>query len=334
MAGHDDADPPLRGARGRDVRAGEGRRLPAPLDRRGGHDRRQRSRAARQRLPDLHLPLPRPRAGARHPARERDGRAVRARRRLLERARRLDAHVRPRPALHGRLRDRRRQPPDRRGHRAGERLPRRGGRHALHVRRRRLQPGHLRRDAQPRRAVAAAGGVHGHQQPVRDGHLAEAPLRRHRPAAQGREPRRPRHALRRDGRTRHPRRRLRGRAPGARGAPPDARGGRHLPLPRPLDGRPRVLPLQGGGIPVARARPDPRVRRAPGARGDPRRGCARADRRSAHSPRWTTPWRSPRPRRSPRRSRCTTTCTCSATRSTGGTRCGPPDGRACATARR
>ena len=48
VAGHDDAHPPLRGARGRDVRAGEGRRLPAPVDRRGGHDRRQRAGAARR----------------------------------------------------------------------------------------------------------------------------------------------------------------------------------------------------------------------------------------------------------------------------------------------
>ena len=123
VAGDDDADPPLRGARRRDVRARQDRRLPAPLDRRGGDDRRQRARAARQRLPDLDLPLPRPRAGPRHAAGERDGRAVRPRRRLLPRARRLDAHVRPRAALHGRLRDRRRQPADRRRHRAGQRLP-------------------------------------------------------------------------------------------------------------------------------------------------------------------------------------------------------------------
>ena len=109
---------------GRDVRARESRRLPAPVDRRGGDDRGQRAGAARERLPDLDLPLARPRAGARHAARERDGRAVRPRRRLLARTRRLDAHVRPRAALHGRLRDRRRQPADRRGHRAGERLRR------------------------------------------------------------------------------------------------------------------------------------------------------------------------------------------------------------------
>ena len=48
----------------------------------------------------------------------------------------------------------------------------------------------------------------------------------------------------------------------ARGAPAAARRGRHLPLPRPLDGRPRAVPHQGGGRAVARARPDPRLRRA------------------------------------------------------------------------
>ena len=55
---------------------------------------------------------------------------------------------------------------------------------------------------------------------------------------------------------------LRGGRARARGAPPAARRGRHLPLPRPLDGRPRAVPLQGGGRAVARARPDPRLRRA------------------------------------------------------------------------
>ena len=52
----------------------------------------------------------------------------------------------------------------------------------------------------------------------------------------------------------------------ARGAPAAAGRGRHLPLPRPLDGRPRGLPHQGGGRRVARARPDPRVRRPAGTR--------------------------------------------------------------------
>ena len=102
--------------------------------------------------------------------------------RRLGRPRRLDAHVRRRAALHGRLRDRRRQPAARRRDRAVQRLPRDRGGHGLRVRRRRRQPGHVRRDAQHRRAVEAAGGLHGHQQPVRHGHLARAPHRADRPA--------------------------------------------------------------------------------------------------------------------------------------------------------
>ena len=51
----------------------------------------------------------------------RHGRAVRPGRRHVEGPRRVDAHVRPREALHGRLRDRRRQPADRRGHGARRR---------------------------------------------------------------------------------------------------------------------------------------------------------------------------------------------------------------------
>ena len=82
------------------------------------------------------------------------------------------------------------------------------GRHPVHVRRRRHQPGHLRRDDEPRRAVEAAGGVHGDQQPVRHGHGAGAPLGRDRPVA-----RRPRAsacpaALRRHGRARRARDRV------------------------------------------------------------------------------------------------------------------------------
>ena len=52
----------------------------------------------------------------------------------------------------------------------------------MRVRRRRRQPGHVRRDAEHRRAVEPAGGLHGHQQPVRDGHRARAPHRPDRPA--------------------------------------------------------------------------------------------------------------------------------------------------------
>ncbi len=65
-------------------------------------------------------------------------------------------------------------------------------------------------------------------------------------------------------------------APRPRGAPADARRGDHLPLPRPLDGRPRGVPHQGAGRRVARARPDRDLRRAARGRGRDRRGRARA----------------------------------------------------------
>ena len=218
-------------------------------------------RDARRGLPDLDLPLARPRARARGRPRPRDGRAVRPRGRRVARPRRLDAHVRPRAPLHGRLRDRRRQPAARRRHGARLRLPghRRG--HGVRVRRRRVQPGHVRRDAQPRRAVEAAGGLHGHQQPVRHGHRARAPHRADRPAPPRRRLRRARHALRRHGRDRDLRGDARGDPPRARRSPADPRRGDHVSLPRPLDGRPRGVPHQGAGRRVAQARPDHRVRR-------------------------------------------------------------------------
>ena len=67
---------------------------------------------------------------ARRGSQPRDGRAVRPRGRRLARPRRLDAHVRPREPLHGRLRDRRRQPAARRRHGAVLRLPRHRRGHA------------------------------------------------------------------------------------------------------------------------------------------------------------------------------------------------------------
>ena len=273
----DDAHPPLRGARGRDVREGEGRRLPPPRHRRGGDDRRRRPRDARRGLPDLDLPLARPRAVARRGSQQGHGRAVRPRVGRVARPRRLDAHVRPREPLHGRLRDRRRQPPARRGHGAVLRLPRHRRGDAVRVRRRRLQPGHVRRDAQPRRAVAPAGRLHGHEQPVRHGHRARAPLRRHRPAPARRGLRRARHALRRHGRARHPRGDRRGAQEGARGAPAGARRGDHLPLPRPLDGRPRGVPHQGAGRRVAQEGPDPDLRAQARGGGHPRGRRGRQD---------------------------------------------------------
>ena len=271
----DDADPPLRGARGRDVRAGEGRRLPAPLDRRGGDDRRQRAGAARQRLPDLHLPLARPRARARHAAGERDGRAVRARRRLLAAgaaARCTCSTSRAASwAATGSSAATCRSPPgialasDYQGTDEvtlctfgdgasnqgtfGEtlnlaalwKLP-----VVFMVTNNQFGMGTaLRRhsavtDLQRKGESLGVPGMRCDGMDVLDTHAVA----------------------------------LRGGRARARGAPPAARRGRHLPLPRPLDGRPRAVPHQGGGRAVARARPDPRVRRAADARGRDRRGAS------------------------------------------------------------
>ena len=75
----------------------------------------------------------------------------------------------------------------------------------------------------------------------------------------------------------------------ARGAQAAARGGRDLPLPRPLHGRPRGVPHQGGGGGVARARPDRHLLQA--ARGRGRARSRRTSRRSTRRPsrRWTRP---------------------------------------------
>ncbi len=167
----------------------------------------------------------------------------------------------------------------------------------MHVRRRRLQPGHVRRDAQPRRAVAAAGGVHGHQQPVRHGHRAAPPLRRHRPAAQGREPRRAGHALRRHGRARHL------RASCAR------RCARVREERRPLLVEAVTYRFRGHSMAdpeqyrtqARRSRTGASATRSPRSascwsRGRDRRGGARADRRARRSRAWTRRWSSPRPR--------------------------------------
>ena len=138
----------------------------------------------------------------------------------------------------------------------------------------------------------------------------------------------PGHALRRHGRARHPRGRRRG---GARAC---ARTAGRCSSRRSRTASaatrwpiPEQYRTQGGGRALARARPDPRVRRAAGARGRDRRGRARADRRARRSRGWTRRWSSPRPRRSRRRSRCTTTCTCSTPRCAAGTRCRPPTPR-------
>ena len=205
------------------------------------------------------------------------------------------------------------------GHRARRRLRRHRRGHAVHVRRRRLQPGHVRRDAEPRRAVAAAGRLHGHQQPVRHGHRARAPLRRDRPAAQGRGLRRARHALRRHGRARHLRRRVRGASSAsARSAgrcssrrSPTASAATRWPTPRSTAPRSRSTewrerdPIAAFGD-AARRRGRAR-RRASASSSTTRRDRARRRGRRVRR----------RPRRSRRPSRSTTTSTCSATRSRG-----------------
>ena len=207
-----------------------------------------------------------------------------------------------------------------------------GRRDALHVRRRRLEPGHVRRDDEPRRAVEAAGRLHGHEQPVRDGHLARTPLRGDRPPAQGRGLRRARRRVRRHGRDGRPPRRRRGAAARARGAPADAGGGDHVPLPRALDGRPRGVPHERAGRRVAQRDPialwsarlveEGVLDEGRPSRSSTRRRARRSTRRS----------RSPTARRSRRPSRSTTTSTCSATRCAAGTR-STSARRACTAAR-
>ena len=147
------------------------------------------------------------------------------------------------------------------------RLPRERRRDPLDDGRRRHQPGHLRRDDEPGGALEAARRLPDNQQPVRHGHGAAPPLGGDGSVAQVRGLRRTRHALRRHGRARRPRGGDRSAQIRPRRARAAARGGGDLPLPRPLDGRPRGVPLQGGGRGVAPARPDPGIRGAPGRRG-------------------------------------------------------------------
>ena len=112
--------------------------------------------------------------------------SFRPRGRHRPRPRRLDAQLRRRAAFHGRLRDRRRQPADL--SRAGPRFRPEGDRrrHRLHVRRRGHQHRQLRRDDEPGGALEAADRLPRREQPLRDGDLDRAPLRRHRPLPQGR----------------------------------------------------------------------------------------------------------------------------------------------------
>ena len=87
----------------------------------------------------------------------------------------------------------------------------------------------------------------------------------------------------------------------------------------PLDGRPRGVPHEGAGRPVAQARPARGVRR-PARRGrHPRRRRARADGPRDDRARRRAPSRSPTPRPTRRPTTSTTTSTCSATRCAAGT---------------
>ena len=324
-ARQDDADPALRGARRRDVREGQDRRLPAPVHRRGGDGRRLDpgdARAATTCSPPTASTARRWRA-ARRPN------AVMAelfgtRRRLLRAAAAARCTCSTSSAASwaatGSSAATCRSPPASRSPRdyTGTDDVRR-----LHVRRRRHQPGHLRRDDEPRRALEPAGRVHGDQQPVRHGHRARAPLGGDRPVAKAEGFGVPGDALRRHGRARRARRASPRRCAGrARTAQPQLRRGRHLPLPRPLDGRPRGVPHQGGGRGVARARPDrglpraPRRRRACSRTEDAERARQRGD-RGRRRGRASSPTTVAVPRRS---TRSTTTSTCSATRCGAGTR--------------
>ena len=157
------------------------------------------------------------------------------------------------------------------------RLPGRGRRHRLHVRRRRIQRRQLRRDDEPGRAVDASGRLPRREQPLRDGNLDRAPLGGDGPFPQGGGLRRPRRAGRRHGRTRGARDGRRAHPDGARGPQADPGRGLHLPLPRPLRRRPRGLPEQGGGRGVAGEGPGRDLRCAARRRGRAERGGRRGD---------------------------------------------------------
>ena len=204
----DAPDPALRGPRRRALPRGRDRRHRAQLRRPGGDRRRRRERDARDGLPRRAPPLARaPDRGRRRPAPD-DGRDVRQAHRLLQGARRLDAHRRP-LARHPRLqRDRRRRDPARVRRRADREAPRhRPGRGRV-LRRRRRRPGRGARGDEPRGDLEAAGRLHLREQPVRAlGRLADAARRRGH--------RRPRRRLRDAGRGRR-RQRRRGRRGGRR----------------------------------------------------------------------------------------------------------------------
>ena len=235
---------------------------------------------ADRRLPDRHLPHPRPRDRPRHRPQARDGGALRPRRRDLAAgaAARCTSSTASGGswAATGSSAATCRSPPglalasDYKGDRR---------RHRLHVRRRRLEHRQLRRDDEPGGALAAAGRLHPREQPLRDGHLGRAPLGGHRLLEEGRGPGRPGRARRRHGRAGDARDGRRAHPDRPRGAPADDGRGVHLPLPRPLRRRPRGLPDQGGGRGVAQEGPDRGLRRPARGRGRARRATTATEMR-------------------------------------------------------
>ena len=160
-----------RGA-GQGLRAAQIRRVPAPLHRaRGGGGRGSRGAQA-GRLRDRHLPRARARLRQGDERQVDHRRAVRQGHRLLEGAGRLDAPLRRREELPGRLRDRRRAHPAGGRHRLRVQVPRRRPGHALLLRRRLRPAGGLPRGRRAGGALAAAGGLHLREQPLLDGDAA------------------------------------------------------------------------------------------------------------------------------------------------------------------
>src|SRR6266545_6079493 len=261
--GADGADPRHREGRLRPVHGGPGQgHHPPRLGPGGGRGRRQR-RAPPRRLRVRHLPGPPPRHRQGRQPRGLPCRADEPGHRPLRRQGRLHA---PHHGLaqHARLlRDRRRPPPDRlRRGLVGQAPGHRAGRRRL-LRRRRHQHRRLPRGPQPGRRLAAAGAVHLREQPLHGVHLDPGRDRRgpagRRPGARLRPARRGGRRQRRRGRAA---RRGRCGSPGPRRQRADRDRGAHLPAVRPLPGRPRHLPAQGGGRRLAASRPAARARRA------------------------------------------------------------------------
>ena len=317
----DGADPALRGGGGAPVPAGQGRRLPPSGDRRGGDDRRHHLGDGARRLPDRDLPDPRPRDRPRHRSEERDGGALRPRRRHLRRARRLDARLRRRAPVHGRLRDRRRQPAAGRRARPRLRLQRHRRRHRLHVRRRRLEHRQLRRDDEPGGALAPAGRLHPREQPLRDGHRGRAPLGGHRLLEEGRGPRGAGRARRRHGRACD----ARDRSPSTSGSParsaarpwsrPSPTATAATPPPTPRSTGPRRRSRSGARRIRSRSFADRLEAGGRALRATSATRCASGSRRGC-SRRSSSPTSRPSRRSTP----STTTSTWSATRFRAGTR--------------